>query len=203
MKKVLDKLFNVDKKVLLFLLIISIVGIVTGSFFMIILSSDDKLIITDSLNQFINSISKITTIDYFKSNFILNSLYLVILWLLGISVIGLPIVIMIIFFKSFVISLTFSSFIINFKFKGFLYGLIYNFPHSILNLLVYIYLGIYSIKLSLAIISSIIQKKNINFKNIMNRYIKIFLFSILIVILTTLYETFIMPLLLKYLLNVL
>lgn len=203
MKKVLDKLFNVDKKVLLFLLIISIVGIVTGSFFMIILSSDDKLIITDSLKQFINSISKITTIDYFKSNFILNSLYLVILWLLGISVIGLPIVIMIIFFKSFVISLTFSSFIINFKFKGFLYGLIYNFPHSILNLLVYIYLGIYSIKLSLAIISSIIQKKNINFKNIMNRYIKIFLFSILIVILTTLYETFIMPLLLKYLLNVL
>lgn len=204
MKKLLDKLLNVDKKTLLFLFIISIIGIVTGALYMTVLKSQDKELVLNSLNEFMNSIKNFTlSTDLFKNNLIINLLYTLIIWILGISIIGLPIVVFIIFFKSFLVSFSLSSFIIKYKFKGIIYGIIYVFPHSILNLIIYIYLGIYSIKLSSIIINSIIYKKNINFKNIINYYFKLLLIAIIIIILSTIYETFVMPLCFKKIVNML
>lgn len=204
LKKLLDKLLNVDKKTLLFLFIISIIGIVTGALYMTVLKSQDKELVLNSLNEFMNSIKNFTlSTDLFKNNLIINLLYTLIIWILGISIIGLPIVVFIIFFKSFLVSFSLSSFIIKYKFKGIIYGIIYVFPHSILNLIIYIYLGIYSIKLSSIIINSIIYKKNINFKNIINYYFKLLLIAIIIIILSTIYETFVMPLCFKKIVNML
>lgn len=53
MKKIMDKLLNVDKKILIFLIIICIIGIITGSIFMTILNSGDKDSILISLEEFI------------------------------------------------------------------------------------------------------------------------------------------------------
>lgn len=204
LKKLLDKLLNVDKKTLLFLFIISIIGIVTGALYMTVLKSQDKELVLNSLNEFMNSIKNFTlSTDLFKNNLIINLLYTLIIWILGISIIGLPIVVFIIFFKSFLVSFSLSSFIIKYKFKGIIYGIIYVFPHSIFNLIIYIYLGIYSIKLSSIIINSIIYKKNINFKNIINYYFKLLLIAIIIIILSTIYETFVMPLCFKKIVNML
>lgn len=198
MKKIIDKVLNIDKKTFLFLAIISIIGIVTGSLFMTVLSSTDKEIVTNSLSDYITNIGTIK-IDFnsFISNLILNILYAAIIWILGISIIGLPIVVIIIFFKSFIVSFSISSFIINYKFKGLIYSFIYMFPHMMINLLIYIYLGVFSIKLSSSIIKAIIDKKNVNFKNNMVTYFKLFIFCFIIVFLTTLYETFLMPIILN------
>lgn len=200
MKKVLNKILNIDKKTFLFLAIICIIGIITGSLFTTVLSTNDKEIVSKSLNDYINNISSIKiSLNTFLSNFILNILYAAIIWILGISIIGLPIVIIIIFFKSFIISFSISSFIINYKAKGILYSLIYIFPHMIINLLIYIYLGVFSIKLSLSLIKAIINKKNIIFKNDFKSYFKLFFLCFLAILLTSLYETMLMPLLFKYL----
>ena len=198
MKKILNKVLNIDKKTFIFLAIISIIGIITGALFMTVLSSNDKDIISNSLNDYITNIH-LVKMDFntFLNNFILNILYASIIWLLGISIIGLPIVIIIIFFKSFILSFSVSSFIINYKFKGLIYSLIYIFPHMIINLLIYIYLGVYSIKLSSSLLKAIINRQNLNFKNSMITYLKLFLISFVIIITTTLYETFIMPIILK------
>ena len=165
---------------------------------MTVLSTSDKEIVYNSLNDYITNIGSIKlNIKEFLSNFLLNILYVLIIWILGISVVGLPIVIIVIFFKSFLVSFTVSSFIINYKIKGLLYSLIYIFPHMIVNLLIYIYLGIYSIKLSISIIKAIFSKKSINFKNSMVSYLKIFIFSFILIIVTTLYETYFVPFILK------
>ncbi len=198
MKKIIDKVFNVDKKVFYFLAIISIIAIITGSLFVTVLSNTDKEIISNSLNDYITNIGNIKmNLKEFINNFILNIIYASIIWILGISIIGLPIVIIIIFFKSFLISFTISSFIINYKFKGLLYSLIYIIPHAIINLIIYIYLGIYSIKFSSSIIKSIIYNKSLNFKSCIISYLKIFIMSLFVIVFTTLYETYIMPIILK------
>ena len=198
MKKILNKVLNIDKKTFYFLAIISIIGIITGALFMTVLSTSDKEIVYNSLNDYITNIGSIKlNIKEFLSNFLLNILYALIIWILGISVVGLPIVIIVIFFKSFLVSFTVSSFIINYKIKGLLYSLIYIFPHMIVNLLIYIYLGIYSIKLSISIIKAIFSKKSINFKNSMVSYLKLFIFSFILIIVTTLYETYFVPFILK------
>lgn len=202
MKRILDKVINIDKKTLYFLLIISTIGIITGALFMTVLSSSDKEIISNSLSDYITNIGSYKfDLKMFINNFIINILYATVIWIIGISVIGLPIVIIIIFFKSFLISFSISTFIINYKFKGLLYSIVYVLPHMLIYLLIYLYLGIYSIKLSSSIIKALIGHKNINFKDSMKVYFKLYLFSFILIIFTTLYETFIMPLILKQLIN--
>lgn len=203
MKKAIVKLFNVDKKVFIFLTVISIIGIITGSIFMTILSQNDKELIFSSLNTFLSEINPLKLKNNLFNNMSINILYGFVIWILGISIIGVPIVIFIIFYKSFLISFTISSFILNYNKKGILLALIYNLPHQVINLITYIYLGVYSIKISSYLIESIIYKKSINFKSIINKYLIILLVTIIIVILTSLYETYIMPILLKKILNML
>ena len=199
--KAITKLFNVDKKIFLFLTIISIIGILTGAFYMIILTSQDKMIIKDSLSNYLSCINDINLMDNFKNDLIINISYAVIIWLLGISIICLPIVIILIFMKSFIISFSFTSFIFNYKAKGILYALLYNFPHNIINLLIYLYLGTYSLKLSISLLKSIISKKNINLRNIMSKYLKILFISLFIIILTTVFEAVMVPKTFKFVIN--
>ena len=202
MKKILDKLLNVDKKVLIFLAIISIIGIITGSLFMTILSTNDRELINSSLDTFMTQYGQINMQSELTNNFLINLLYAFGIWLLGISIIGLPIVIFLIFMKSFLLSFTISSFIMKYKAKGIFLGIIYNLPHQVINLLIFIYLGIYSIKLSLYIIETIIHKKNLNFKHITNRYVTILCLGIIVLLLSSLYETYLMPILLKKVLSI-
>lgn len=203
MKKLMNKLLNVDRKVLIFLIIICIIGIVTGSFFMAVLSADDKNTILLSLEEYMNLQIPVDTKVELTNNLLINLLFALIIWLLGISIIGLPIVIFMLFIKSFLLSFTISSFIMKYKTKGIIYGIIYNMPHQIINLVVCLYLGVYSIKLSSFIIDAIVHKKTLNFKNITNRYLLVFGVSIILLVLSTLYETYIMPMLLKKIANVL
>lgn len=197
MKKIIDRIFNVDKKTFVFLVTISVIGILTGSLYMIVLSAKDKIIIKESLSNFITDLNSINLTNNFKNNIIINIGYVLLIWLLGISIICLPIIIFIIFLKSFIVSFSFTSFIVNYKAKGIIYALLYNFPHNIINLLIFIYIGTYSLKLSIALVNSIISKKNINFRNIMNKYLMVLIISLLSVTIMTLYESFIMPITFK------
>ena len=197
MKKKLDELVNVDRKVLLFLIIICIIGIITGSIFMTILNTNDKETIIVSLNSFISNIGHLNTKYEFINNLVINISYIFIIWILGISIIGIPIVIVLLFFKSYILSFTISSFIYEYKTKGILLASIYTMPHLIINLVIYLYLGVYSIKLSSYIIKCITKSKTINFKYIINKYIQILIISLILVIITTLYQSFIIPILLK------
>ena len=70
-------------------------------------------------------------------------------------------------------------------------------PHQIVNLLTLIYVGVYAIKLSLYLIETIFKKKNLSFKNITNRYLMVLGFAVIVLIISSLYETFIMPSLLN------
>ena len=70
MKKILDKLLNVDKKVLIFLTVISVIGIITGSLFMTILSVNDKEMINSSLNTFMTQYGQINMQSEFINNFL-------------------------------------------------------------------------------------------------------------------------------------
>lgn len=201
MKKIMDKLLNVDKKILIFLIIICVIGIITGSIFLTILNSSDKNSILVSLEEFITGYDTLNPEKDLINNLIINIMYMLAIWILGISIIGLPIVIFIIFFKAFLLSFTISSFIMKYKLKGILLGIIYNMPHQIINLVVYMYLGVYSIKLSSCIIEAIVHKKSVNFKSITNRYLLVLGISVITLLITTLYETYIMPILLKKLVN--
>lgn len=207
MKIKLDKLksiFIINKQIVIFLLGLSIIAVIAGAFYITILNKTDHSLIEESISGFFNNINN-NKLNYGLSfkNAILNNIgFILLIWLLGISVIGIPIIIFLFFSKVFTLGFSISSIIFNYKLKGTLLSLFYVFPHHIINIYIYIVLIAYAISLSLKIIDSIIKRKIIDFKLVMNKYLYVLLISFIVIIITTLLEVFMVPSLMKFIMSV-
>lgn len=200
--KWMDKLkgtIKVNKKTLLFFTILLIIGIIAGSIFMAILSETDKKLVTDYFNNYISNIenNKLNYLEGIKNGLFNNLIYIIIIWILGISIIGIPIVTIMFFIKSFTLGFSIASIVFNYKLKGCLLNFINIFPHQMIYFLIYMLITTYSIFFSLKMINSIINKKNMDFKIIMNKYVKILIISVIAITIGIIIETFITPLLIK------
>lgn len=206
MKKMdkLKNMFKVNNKIIIFLLSLFIIGIVFGSIFVLILKSEDKALVTEYINNFFNNVSsnKLNNFQALKNSLIYNICICILIWLLGISVIGIPIIVFIFFSKAFSLGFAITSIIYNYKFKGVLISLIYIFPHQIINIILMTFLLIYSLSLSIKIILSLIKKKVIDFKPIFNKYSKVLLIVVIGFMITSIYEAYLLPKILKLLLNI-
>lgn len=187
--------FIVSKKMYLFLFILFIIAIIAGSVFSITLNEVDNDLVTTYLNNYLNLVKEKNIV--FKEsffNFILsNSITNLIIWLLGFSVIGIPIIIFLFFYKCFIIGFAISSIILRYKAKGILLGLLYVFPHHIISILLLMILSIYALSVSINIIKAILKRKEISFKEITNRYIVILLITFISTLLLGIYESYILP----------
>jgi stage II sporulation protein M len=203
--KYLDKLkkeLKINKKGLGFLIGISLIGFIFGCFFIIIISKSDKLLVKEYIESFLKNLNtnKINYFDIFKNTLLNNLLFIFVIFLLGMSVIGIPINIFYYFLKSFVLGFTMVSFILTYKIKGCLFSLLYVIPHNLINICIFTVLVYYSINFSILLIYAITKKKNINFKIIVNKYLKILLVTILIILITSIYESLVLPNIMKNLL---
>lgn len=186
-----DKLWG-QKKVYIVLLIILAVGTLLGFLFPFILSNDSHELLKTSISSFFNNVMN-QDIDYhtgiYQSLFA-NFSFLISVWLLGISVIGLPIVLFLLLYKGFIFGFSISSIIFIYGIKGVPSAFSYVFPGMILLLITTLLLSFYSVAFSIKLFRYLFLKENLNFKMIMNRYLKILLicsFSFLIVSLLDVY----------------
>ncbi len=198
MKKAMDKLkltIKDNKKMIFFLGIIAIVAIVFGSLFSVMLNESDKNLVSEYISNFFENIknNNLNYIMALKNGSISSLSYILIVWLLGISIIGMPIVLFMYFSKFFVIGFSISSIIKGYGLKGCLLSFTYIFPHQIIYIIAYTMLSIYSIKLSIKLISTIIKKDKIDFKPIINKYLFVLLLSIITGLLALLFEVFVTP----------
>ena len=187
--------FIVSKKMYLFLFILFIIAIIAGSVFSITLNEVDNDLVTTYLNNYLNLVKEKNIV--FKESFLnfslSNSITNLIIWLLGFSVIGIPIIIFLFFYKCFIIGFAISSIILRYKAKGILLGLLYVFPHHIISILLLMILSIYALSVSINIIKAILKRKEISFKEITNRYIVILLITFISTLLLGIYESYILP----------
>ena len=199
----MDKLFKVNKKLKYSIIIITIIGIISGALFLYVLKDNDLESIHKSIENFSNSVLN-NNLNYFlslKSSLITNIIYILIIWLLGFTIIGFPIILFMYFIKSFTIGFAISSLVHVFKLKGIIYSIIYIFPHNFINIIIYAYLTIHSIIYSYHISSNFFKKNNIDYKSITDKHKYLLLISILGIIITSLYGTYIMPYIFKIVLN--
>ncbi|MBE6144295.1 MAG: stage II sporulation protein M [Firmicutes bacterium] len=208
MKKTMDKLLNkikINKKIFVFLLVLSTVALISGSILVVMLDKTDKTTITSYLNEFITNIeqNKIEYIGVFKSTLITNIFLVLSIWLLGISVIGLPIIVFLYFAQIFTFGFALASIILKFKLKGTIFAFIYTFPSYLIYIFVLLILTSYALLLSLKFINTILKKKQIDFKPIFNRYGLILVISLIITCITSLYEVFVFPNIIKLIVPIL
>ena len=191
----MDKQRNfISKQSILFYVIVFVIALVAGTFFNLILNDKDTKLVIDHLTNFFTLV-KSDNINYlptFINTFLLNILYIFIIWILGFTVIAIPIIMIIYFFKSFIVGFTISSLISHFKIKGILYSFIYLFPHTIVNLLLILILSTISIFISLRIID-ILRKKKKNFNILLKKYFIILIIFIFITFITSIYEVLLLP----------
>lgn len=200
--KLMDKLlYNIrfDKKYVLFSLIIILLGIITGSLFVVILNSADKSLVIEYISSFIDNINNnsINNIDILKNTVLTNYLTILILTFIGFCIFLFPINIFILFYKSFVLGFSLSSFILTFSFKGILFSIGYIFPHLIINMLIFSLITAFTMKISLSMINYIIKRKEVNMRVYFNKYFSLIIISVIIIGLMSLYESYIVPYIIK------
>ena len=171
------------KKVNLFVIFIIGLGIISGSLFSVIISDNDKSLVVSKITDYIALInnSQINNLDIFKNILIENTIFIILIWILGMSIIGLLINIFLVYMRSFIVSFTISSFILAYKYKGLILSLIYVLPSGIFTLLLYLILGVYSILFSLNLWKLIfIHDKSIDMKKNLKKYFLILIISLLL-----------------------
>ncbi len=188
------------KKKILFLAIIVIVGIIIGIIFSNVLSINDEKIVTLKITNYFNNLKEDIPIDYvsnlfnsLKNNFI----YLLIIWFLGLSIIGLLLNNFILFFKSFILGFIIGSIIHIYLFNGIILSIIYIFPSLIINILVFTMLVYYANNISLKLFNLLFLKKDIKVGIFIKKYLKLLLISAIVLIISSTLETFLTPFLLK------
>lgn len=198
MKKVMDKFkssMKYNKTLIIFLAVIGIIAIACGSIFTVMLNNSDKELTINYINNFINNISnnKLDYLDALQNGFFNQFTFVIVIWLLGMSVIGIPVILFMYFSKIFVLGFSISSIIVNYGLKGCLISFAYIFPHQIINIIVYTVLTLSSIKVAGKILYSILKKEKIDFKITLNNYLLTLIISLGVSILMILFEVYITP----------
>lgn len=189
-----DKLLNQRKKYL-FLMIIMLAGILSSIIFLFLISKEDKTVLMQEINTFFANIkgNNLNIVNTFINSISSNLLSISLIWLLGISIIGIPFIIFFLFFKSFVFGFSIASIIAKYGFKGILLAFSYIFPHQLIYLVIWLLLSFYALSFSLKLIRLLFLKKNINIRDHFFKYLKIGGICVITAILCSLFETYISP----------
>ena len=195
---------RINKNLFIFLIVLVMIGISSGSVFVTFLDGNDKVMVNNYLNDFLNSIN-LSKLNYSVS--LVNTLiftlgFAIMIWIFGIYIVGFLFILIMLFVKSFSLGFSLGSIIINFKFKGILLSFLYIVPHHVINMMVYILLSSYALILSYKLFNSFVKKTTFDFKNIFRKYCFVLLFSLIILFLSSLYEVYCVPYLLKLLNNI-
>ena len=188
------------KKKYIYLLIIVIAGIIVGVLFSNILSTEDNKLVYSKITTYFNNIKKDVPINYIKnliSSCQTNYLYVIVIWILGLSIMGLVFNNFILFFKSFILGFSIGSIINIYLYGGLILSFWYIFPAMIINLFVLMIMTYYANIISLKLFDILFRKKRIDFTPLIIKYSKILGILLIILTISSLIETFIMPFTIK------
>lgn len=194
-----------NKKINLFVLFIIILGVISGTIFLLALNEIDKQLVINQITNFIENINNnnINNLDALKNSFIENIIFVLLIWILGMSIIGIIFNIFAIYLKGFIIGFTISSFFLIYKYKGLLGGAIYLIPSGIINILISLILGVYSIILTIYLWRIIFLRDKItNIGRFLKKYLFILIICIILVLLSSISESYLIPALFKLVIKV-
>lgn len=190
----MTKEFILKRKLLIGLLIGLVLSFIMGVLFISILGKDNGLLVKTSVNSYFEGINlgNINYLNGFSTIFFNRLLLLIIIWIMGISIIGIFIVIAILLFKSFLIGFSLSSIIYTFGLKGILVGCIYMIP-EIISLFIIFLLSYYSINFSIMLFNYLFRKKEISRVLVVRRYLKLLIICIGLFLCLSLIDVFVIP----------
>ena len=194
-----------NKKINLFVFFVIMLGIISGTIFLLALNDTDKELVVNQITNFMVNINdnNINNFNAFKNSLVENIIFIVFIWVLGMSIIGVIFNVFVIYLKGFVLGFTLSAFFLIYQYKGLLAGLIYLIPSSIINLFVTLLVGVYSIILTIYLWRVIFVKdKSNNISRFLKKYLLVLVIGIMLITIASLCESYLLPALLKLVIKV-
>jgi len=189
-----------NKKINLFVFFVLMLGIISGSIFLIAINESDKQLVVNQISNFISNVNNnnINNFFAFKNSLFENVIFIFIIWIFGLSIIGIIFNIFIMYLKGFIFGFTLTAFFFVFKFKGFLLGFIYMVPSMIINVAVTLIIGVYSIVLTTYLWKIIFMKdRGSNIISFLKKYLIILFFSLILIFISSLCEGYLVPAVIK------
>lgn len=196
-KKIDFKKYLNYKTFFIFLIFFFIVAFIYGIISFTTLNDGDKATALLKVKDHFTIPNSYDYFKLFKSDILSNTFNVFIMWILGISAIGLIVLLFLFFSEGFSVGFTISSIIYTFKYKGIGLSLVYLIPVKILYILIMFLITFFACKFSYKLIMHIFFKKEMDLNEVYKRYLKIFILSFIFIILYSFLNIFLSPFLIK------
>ncbi|MGX6442645.1 stage II sporulation protein M [Neobacillus sp. K501] len=148
--------------IFLFIVILFLMGVIFGAIVVNSMSITQKQDLFYYLSQFFGQILNEKTAgssDLFLQSFLHNSKFIGLIWILGISIIGLPVILIVLFIKGMVVGFTVGFLVSQMGWKGFLLAIVSILPQNLIIIPIFILMAAISVIFSLRMIKIQFFKK--------------------------------------------
>ncbi|WP_160721482.1 stage II sporulation protein M [Bacillus sp. USDA818B3_A] len=154
--------FREHSSIFLFIVVLFLMGVIFGAIVVNSMSITQKEDLFYYLSQFFGQVSDGTVAednDLFLQSFLHNSKFIGLMWILGISIIGLPIILILLFLKGMVVGFTVGFLVSQMGWKGFLMAFASILPQNLIIIPVFILIAAFSVIFSIRMIKRQFMKK--------------------------------------------
>ena len=188
----------------LFIITLFLMGVIFGAIVVNSLSFAQKEDLYFYLSKFFSEMEDgrmTSSEELFRQSFLHNVKYLGLMWILGISIIGLPLIFVLLFMKGVVVGFSVGFLVNQMEWSGFLLSFVSVLPQNIIIIPAFIFIGAVSATFSLTLIRKIFMKNgpSIQFQMIpfLSRYVIFLVLAIGIVTIASSIEAYLSPYLMK------
>ncbi|WP_026584688.1 stage II sporulation protein M [Bacillus sp. J33] len=197
--------FREHSSIYLFVIVLFLMGVIFGAIVVNSLSFTQKEDLFYYLTQFFGQVSDgqvAAAGDLFKQSFFHNAKFIGLMWILGISIIGLPVILILLFMKGMVVGFTVGFLVNQMGWEGFLLSFVSVLPQNLIIIPIFILAATLAVSFSLKMIRKQFMKKvGQPIMPLFGRYMAVFAVAILFLIAAAGIEAFISPVLMKSVVN--
>lgn len=197
LKKINKEVIFNKKTIFIFLISLFIISIVAGIVFFNFLSSTDINNIKENIKHYFIIKDNYDYLKLLSESFSSNIFYVIILWLLGISIIGFFLVLFYYFLEGFSIGFTIAGIFNLYGIKGIIGTICYLIPTKIIYIFILFYITYFGVIFSYKVIKYLFFKRDIDLHKEMSKYVKVLINSLILIILYCLFLVFIDPIMIK------
>jgi stage II sporulation protein M len=154
--------FREHSSIFLFIVVLFLMGVIFGAIVVNSMSITQKEDLFYYLSQFFGQVSsgkEAEDNDLFLQSFFHNSKFIGLMWILGISIIGLPVILILLFIKGMVVGFTVGFLVSQMGWQGFLLAFVSILPQNLIIIPVFIMMAALSVIFSLRMIKKQFLKK--------------------------------------------
>jgi stage II sporulation protein M len=154
--------FREHSSIFLFIVVLFLMGVIFGAIVVNSMSITQKEDLFYYLSQFFGQVSgdKVAEDnDLFLQSFFHNSKFIGLMWILGISIIGLPVILILLFIKGMVVGFTVGFLVSQMGWQGFMLAFVSILPQNLIIIPVFILMAALSVIFSLRMIKKQFMKK--------------------------------------------